>query len=153
MENVTRGWSLLFILRIYCHSPCIFACVLSIHSLGFPSDAVLKNLPANVWDAGDIGSIPGSGRSRGGGNGNPPQHSCLENSMDRGVWLATVYEGHRQLDMTEHARSKYSHRYEEAHCGIPKECPCGPSPSSLAGCQVLTVGCSLAPEVLDMYLA
>ena len=77
-------------LRIYCRSPCIFECVLSIHSLGFPGDAVVKNLPANVGDAGDIGLIPGSGRSPGGGNGNPLQYSCLENSMDRGAWQATV---------------------------------------------------------------
>ena len=41
--------------------------------------------------AGDVGSIPGSGRSPGEGNGNPLQYSCLKNSMDRGAWRATVY--------------------------------------------------------------
>ena len=41
--------------------------------------------------AGDVGSIPGSGISPGEGNGNPLQYSCLENSMDRGAWQATVY--------------------------------------------------------------
>ena len=41
-------------------------------------------------DAGDTGSVPGSGRSPGGGNDNPLQYSCLENSMDRGAWWATV---------------------------------------------------------------
>ena len=46
------------------------------------------NLAAN---AGDTGSIPGLGRSPGGGNGNPLQQSCLENSMDRGAWKATVH--------------------------------------------------------------
>ena len=51
---------------------------------------VLKNLPANAGDTGDLGSIPGSGRSPGVGNGNPLQYSCLENSMDRGAWRATV---------------------------------------------------------------
>ena len=50
---------------------------------GFPSDSGLKNPPAN---AEDMGSIPGSGRSPGEGNGNPLQYSCLENSMDRGAW-------------------------------------------------------------------
>ena len=50
---------------------------------GFPSDSGVKNPPAN---AGDMGSIPGSGRSPGGGNGNPLQYSCLENSMDRKAW-------------------------------------------------------------------
>ena len=48
---------------------------------------VVKNPPAN---AGDMGSIPGWGRSSGGGNGNPLQYSCLENPMDRGAWQATV---------------------------------------------------------------
>ena len=42
-------------------------------------------------DAGDVGSIPGSGRSPGGGHGNPLQYSCLENLMARGGWQATVH--------------------------------------------------------------
>ena len=46
---------------------------------------VVKNLPANAGDAGDSGSISGSGRSPGEGNGNPLQYSCLEKSMDRGA--------------------------------------------------------------------
>ena len=50
--------------------------------MGFSGDSVVKNLPAN---AGDVGLIPGSGRSPGEGNGNPPQYSCLENPMDRGA--------------------------------------------------------------------
>ena len=45
----------------------------------------------SACQAGNSGSIPGSGRSPGGGNGNPLQHSCLENPMDRGAWQATVY--------------------------------------------------------------
>ena len=49
------------------------------------------NLPANSGDSGDAGLIPGSGRSLGGGNGNPLQYSCLENSMDRGSWQAVVH--------------------------------------------------------------
>ena len=52
---------------------------------------MVKNLPANEGDAGDVGSIPGSGRSPGGGNGNPLQNFCLENPMDRGAWQATVH--------------------------------------------------------------
>ena len=56
--------------------------------LGFPSGSVVKNPPAN---AGDLGSIPGPGRSPGGGNGHPLQYSCLENSMDRGAWQATAH--------------------------------------------------------------
>ena len=50
---------------------------------------MVKNLPAN---AGDVGSISGSGRSPGEGNGTPPQYSCLENPMDRGAWWAAVNE-------------------------------------------------------------
>ena len=55
---------------------------------GFPGGSMVKNLPAN---AGDAGSTTGSGRSLGGGNGNPLQYRCLENPMDRGAWQATVY--------------------------------------------------------------
>ena len=51
---------------------------------------VVKNLTANAGDIRDVGSIPGSGRSPGGGHGNPPQYSCLESLMDREVWRATV---------------------------------------------------------------
>ena len=49
-----------------------------------------KNLPANAGDIREAVLISGSGRSPGGGNGNPLQYSCLENSMDRGAWWATV---------------------------------------------------------------
>ena len=56
--------------------------------MGFPGVSVVKNLPAN---AGDVGSIPGSGRSCGEGHGNQLQYSCLGNSMGREAWLATVY--------------------------------------------------------------
>ena len=58
-----------------------------------------KNPPAN---AGDKGLISGSGRSPGEGNGNPLQHSYLENSMDRGAWWATVRGVAKELDTTEH---------------------------------------------------
>ena len=47
---------------------------------------MLKDPPANAGDARDLGLIPGSGRSLGGGNGNPLQYSSLENPMDRGAW-------------------------------------------------------------------
>ena len=58
-------------------------------NLGFPGGSVVKNLPTN---AGDMGSIPGSGRSLGVRSSNPLQHSCLDNPMDRGAWQATVHE-------------------------------------------------------------
>ena len=54
-------------------------------------ELVVKNLPASVRDVRDAGSISGSGRSPGEGNGNPLQYPCQENSMDRGAWRATVH--------------------------------------------------------------
>ena len=59
--------------------------------LGFPTGTVVKNLPANVGDEGDMGSIPRLGRSLGEGNGNPLQYSFLGNPKDRGAWPATVH--------------------------------------------------------------
>ena len=59
--------------------------------LVFPGGAMVKNLPANAGHTGDLGLIPGSGRSFGVGNGNSLQYFCLGNSMDRGVWQATVH--------------------------------------------------------------
>ena len=52
---------------------------------GLPGSTVVKNLPANARDAGDLGLIPGSGRSPGGGNGNLLQYYCCENFKDRGA--------------------------------------------------------------------
>ena len=52
---------------------------------------VVKNASANAGDVRDADLIPGSGRSPGGGHGNPLQYSCLENPMDRGAWRATVH--------------------------------------------------------------
>ena len=52
---------------------------------------VVKNPPVKAGDIRDAGSIPGSGRSPGGGHGNPLQYSCLENPIDRGAWQATVH--------------------------------------------------------------
>ena len=69
--------------------------------MGLPGGSVVKNLSANKGDTGDSGSISGSGRSPGGGNGNPLQCSCLENSMDRGAWQATVHGVIKQSDTTE----------------------------------------------------
>ena len=51
----------------------------------------VKKLPVKARDVRDVGLIPESGRSPGGGNGNPLQYSCLGNSMDRGAWWATVH--------------------------------------------------------------
>ena len=58
---------------------------------------MVKSPPAN---AGDAGSLPGSGRSPGEGNGNPLKYSCLENSMDRGAWPSTVHGVAQESDTT-----------------------------------------------------
>ena len=63
---------------------------------------MVKNLPANAGDTGDLGSIPGLGRSPGEGNNNPLQYSCLGNQ--RGAWQATVH-GVTELDAVEHAHT------------------------------------------------
>ena len=60
---------------------------------------MVKNPYANAGDVRDLGLIPGSGRSPGGGHGNTLHHSCLGNPMDRGAWQATV--SCKELDTTE----------------------------------------------------
>ena len=69
---------------------------------GFPGGSVVKNRPPNAGDTEDAGSIPGLGRSLGGGNGTPLQHPCLEKSMDRGAWQATAHGVAKDSDVTEH---------------------------------------------------
>ena len=83
------------ICRVFSNVPCfIFSLVVSLATKciniisGFPGGSGSKESACN---AGDQGSISGLGRSPGEGNGNPLQYSCLENSMDRGAWWATVY--------------------------------------------------------------
>ena len=56
---------------------------------------MVNNQPANAGDIRDVGSITWLGKSPGGGHGNPSQYSCLENSMDRGIWQSTVYKSQR----------------------------------------------------------
>ena len=67
---------------------CISTSSIFALSLGFPGGSDGK---ASVYSAGDLGSIPGLGRSPGEGSGNPPQYSCLENPMDQGAWWAIVH--------------------------------------------------------------
>ena len=74
---------------------------------------VVKYLPANAGDITDTDSIPGLGRSPGGGHGNPLQYSCLENPMDRGAWQATVHRVTKSQTwlkwLSRHALSPYPH--------------------------------------------
>ena len=80
----------------------------SLHIVGYSfvllselGGAVVKNLPASVGGARDMGSIPGSGRSPGVGNGNLLQYSCLENSIDRGAWQVQSM-GFKESNTTKH---------------------------------------------------
>ena len=68
---------------------------------------MVKNLPANAEDVRDVDLIPGSGKSPGGGHGNPLQYSCLENPMDRVAWWATVHMvAKSQKQLSNLARSR-----------------------------------------------
>ena len=102
---------------------------------------MLKNLPASGGDAGDVGSIPGSGRSPGRGNGNPLQYSCLGNPMDRGAWQATVHSV-ADLDRTEdstHTHSVINDTFEICYmlpCMLSHPTLCDPMDCSLPGSSV-----------------
>ena len=78
----------------------------------FPGGSVVKNLLAN---ARVEGSIPGSGRSPGDGNGNPLQYSCLENPMARGAWRATVHGVTKEPDTTDQLNN--GHELRGGHMG------------------------------------
>ena len=69
--------------------------------MGLPQWLTGKESACNAGATGDVGSIPGSGRALGGGHGNPPQYSCLENPMDRGAWWAIVHKVTKESDTTE----------------------------------------------------
>ena len=77
------------------NSSSTYICGVSVDKMqrgsGFPGGSVGKESTCNAGDAGDMGLLPGSGRSPGGGHGNPLQYSCLENPIDRGAWWATVH--------------------------------------------------------------
>ena len=77
---------------------------------------MVKNPPAKAGDSRDVGPFPGSGRSPGIEDGNPLQHSCLENSMDRGDWQATVRGVAKESDMTEQLSVRtYAHTHTHTH--------------------------------------
>ena len=101
-----RGWNLFPLSIIEKDSPFLVA-------------LVVKNLPANAGDIIDLGSIPGWGRSLGGGHGNPLQYSCQENPMDRGTWRGAYNPwNQKELDdwsdlacMHTQLESRYTFKY------------------------------------------
>ena len=92
--------------------------------MSFPGGLVVKNLPSN---AGDVGLIPGSGRSPEVGNTNPLQYSCLGNPMDRGAWQAIVHglsKSRTRLSMHAHTHVvSYSNDWTEASFLPLQPCP------------------------------
>jgi len=104
---------------------------------------MVNNLPANAGDTRDTGSIPGSGRSPAVGNGTPLHCSCLENSMGRGIWWATVREA-TELDSTEELSTHPDTRWQR------KQITC----EKLAGCLPTSVALIyfLVPEQLLFFL-
>ena len=82
---------------------------------GFPGGSVGKG---STYNAGDTGSIPGSGRSPGGGHGNPLQYSCLENPMDRGAWQATF---HRVAKSRTWLKELHTHTHTHTHGRFGRE--------------------------------
>ena len=85
-ERNSRG---IFRLRYYVSGHCYT------YSRSFPGGSVVKTVAANT---GDVGSVPGSGRSPGEGNANPLQYFCLENPINRGAWQATVHGVAKESD-------------------------------------------------------
>ena len=95
--------------------PCRGRCGVSGICLSLPGGSDSKESACN---AGDLGSIPESGRSPGEGKGYPLQYSCLENPMGKGAWRATVH-GVAQSDMTE---ATYTHTHTHTHTGTADIC-------------------------------
>ena len=108
------------------------------HVFGTYGDSVVKSPPTTAGDTGDVGSIPGSERCPGEGNGNPLQHPCLENLKDRGTWWTAVHGvervRHDWVTNTTHSHSQhvslwilrphsfYSWKFVPSHHPLPISC-------------------------------
>ena len=83
------------------------------------SGLLCKESACNVGDTGDVSSTPGSGRSPGGGNGNPLKYSCLKNPMNRGASQAMVQrDGCKEMDTTKHT---HTHPHTHTHTEIVED--------------------------------
>ena len=76
---------------------------------------MVKNVPANAGDTGDMGLITGLGRSPGGGNGNPLQYSCWDNHMDRETWQATVHGVSKSQTQINMHVGMHAHTHTHTH--------------------------------------
>ena len=90
-RRITEQWAgWMWVHNKLCYTTGIWV-IYPILTIGTPGGAMVKNLPTKVGDARDASSASRSGRSPGEGNGNPLQHSCLANSMDRRAWQIIVH--------------------------------------------------------------
>ena len=110
----------------------------TMHLAAFQVVLVVNNPPAQAGDVRVSGSIPGSGRSPGGGHGNLLQYSCLENPMDWGAWRATV---HRVTRRVRHDWRDFTHTaciWPSSKSEVTQLCPtlCDPMDYSLLGCSI-----------------
>ena len=98
-----KKWSFFFYIKIMRESIFWFATIMIFCRLwwDFPGGSVVKNILASAGNAGDMGLIPGSERSPGGGNGNPFQYSCQDNPMERGTWWLLSTWHCKESDTTE----------------------------------------------------
>ena len=123
-------------------------CTLHVHDFLGSSDG-----KASAYNAGDLGSIPGSGRSPGEGNGNLLQYSCLENPMDRGAWWATVHgvakSRTRLSDSTFHSTCELNKPGDNIH---PWCTPFSILYQPVVPCPVLTVASCPAYRFLRMQV-
>ena len=110
---------------------------------------VAKNAPVNAGDARDVGSIPGSRRSPGGGNGNPLQYSCLENPMDRAAWWAPIHRVAKSWTRpsTQSRLQSSVQRPAAQLCNLPPPLP--PRSAALPACSLDSSPC--APAVVPHY--
>ena len=114
---------------------------------GFPGGASGKNLLASAGDVRDVDSIPGSGRSPGGGHGNPLHYSCLESPIDSAAWRAMVYRvtESNMSEATEHIRSILKPLGQGSDFFFLSPRDCGPSETQIRG--HLTTGFPFAYSV------
>ena len=106
MERLKSAMCFFMVARSF-HS---HSCLHKIHTPDLPGSTVIKNPPASAGDARDMGSIPGSERSPGEGEGSPRQYSCLENPMDRGALAGYSLWSRKESDPTEVTERQHNSR-------------------------------------------